>query len=91
MPRCHWSRSAAQVRAVAVATAAYQAIVTPCAVAGGSTRILLVTGANQAHVMTMKLTGAAMIPLRSAYRDRSTHAAAAMAITHHPVSWAISG
>ena len=45
---------------------AYQAMVTPCAVAGGSTRNLLVTGAYQASAMAAKLTGAATAPPRSA-------------------------
>jgi hypothetical protein len=44
----------------------YQARVTPCAVAGGSTRNLLVAGACQASAMAAKLTGTAMAPPRSA-------------------------
>jgi hypothetical protein len=45
---------------------AYQAVVTPFAVAGGPVRIPLVTGEYQATAMTAKPTGAAMAPPRSA-------------------------
>ena len=45
---------------------AYQAIVTPCGVAGGTARNLAVIGAYQASAMAPKLAGAAMAPPRSA-------------------------
>ena len=60
MQRCHWSRIAAPVTASAAAAMAFQATVTPCAVAYGSVRNLLVRGAYQARAMAAKLTGAAM-------------------------------
>ena len=59
---------AAQVRANAAVAMAYQAMVTACAVAGGSIRNLLVTGEYQARAMAAKLTGAAMAPPRSEER-----------------------
>jgi hypothetical protein len=66
-------------------------MVTACAEAAGPVRNLLVTGAYQAIAMAARLAGAAMAPPRSAYRDRSAHAAAATVTAHHPVSWAITG
>jgi hypothetical protein len=45
---------------------AYQAMVTPCAVAGGPARNLALTGEYQASARAAKLTGAAMAPPRSA-------------------------
>jgi hypothetical protein len=55
--RCHWSRIAAQARADAAAATAYQMMVTPLGVAGGSVKDPLMMRAYQASAMAAKLIG----------------------------------